>query len=621
MREWLVTNGLGGYSSLTYNNTNTSKFHGLLVASLNPPTERWVFVSNVLDQIQIDDKTYDLEDFRAGFDFDCFPNFTYKSDDFTIKKTVLMQHGKNTTIIRYDVKNKRPITIAHGPIVHNRHIYNVNSQRYMSFDQEIKKGFLYVKPDEGDKVLKIRVPDSMYTQKNYWETLYYSKDRERRDSWIDNAVHIGYFYKAIEKPCTYYQILTVEDELDFNPASIVSKEKKRKEKLLKDSSLADKFEKLVYSSDNFIVKKGKDKSVIAGYPWFGDWGRDTLIALPGLTLVTKRFDDAKKILQSFAKYCKNGLIPNAFMERDSVAVYNTVDASLWFVDRFYQYMKYTNDKEFLKKNWKTIESIISGYMNGKDFDIKMDEDFLIGHGPGLTWMDVKIGDFYPTPRFRKAVEIQALWYNALRIMSVFAKQLGKKDIYLDISNYVKNSFEKKYDMLYDVVDTRDFSVRPNMIFLVSLDFQLISLEKQKKIVEQVQNDLLTVFGLRTLSPHDQNYKGYYIGDYNKDEAYHNGTVWPWLLGSFIKAYVKINKNNTKARKKAFDEFLKPMLQVYGDSWDGSIHEIFDAEPVYIPRGCISQAWSVAEVLRCWVEDIENKKPEFENKLSLHKISI
>jgi len=608
MREWLVTNGLGGYSSLTYKNTNSSKFHGLLVASLNPPTERWVFVSNIIDQIQIDDKTHDLERFRTGFDFDYFPNFTYKTDDFSIKKTVLMQHEKNTTILKYDIKNKKPITMVHAPIVHHRHIYDVNSQRYMSFEQKINDSILSVKPSEGDRTLKIKLSDSMYSQKDYWETLYFQKDRERRDSWIDNAVHIGYFYKTIKKPCVYYMTLSIEDDISFNPASVFSKETQRKKKLLENTGLSKKFEKLLISSDNFIVKKGEAKSVIAGYPWFGDWGRDTLIALPGLTLVTKRFDDAKKILESFAKYCKNGLIPNAFMERDSVAVYNTVDASLWFVDRFYQYMKYTKDTEFLKKNWKVLESIIKGYMNGTDFDIKMDEDFLVGHGPGLTWMDVKIGDFYPTPRFRKAVEIQALWYNALCIMSVFAKQLDKKDIYLDISKSVKKSFNKQFDLLYDVIDRRDFSVRPNMIFLVSLDFQLIDLEKQKKIVEQIQNELVTVFGLRTLSPHDQNYKGYYIGDYNKDEAYHNGTVWPWLLGSFIKAYVKVNKNTEKARKKAFNDFLKPMLQVYGDSWDGSIHEIFDAEPVYIPRGCISQAWSVSEVLRSWVEDIENKNP-------------
>jgi glycogen debranching enzyme len=273
------------------------------------------------------------------------------------------------------------------------------------------------------------------------------------------------------------------------------------------------------------------------------------------------------------------------------------------------------------KNWKTLESIIKGYMNGTDFDIKMDSDFLISHGPGLTWMDVKIGDFYPTPRFRKAVEIQALWYNALRIMSVFARKLGKKDIYLEMAKSVKKSFNKQFDLLYDVVDTKDFSVRPNMIFLLSLDFQLVDFEKQKEIVKLVQNDLLTIFGLRTLSANDQNYKGYYIGDYNKDEAYHNGTVWPWLLGSFISAYIKVNKNDAKSRKKAFNDFLKPLLKVYGDSWDGSIHEIFDAEPVYIPRGCISQAWSVAEILRCWVEDIENKKPDYENKLISHKISI
>jgi predicted glycogen debranching enzyme len=621
MREWLVTNGLGGYASLTYKNTNTSKFHGLLVGSLNPPTERWVFVSNIIDKIQVNDQTRDLENFRTGFNFDFFPNFIYKSDDFSIKKTVFMQHDKNTTILRYDIKNKKPVTMVHGPIVHHRHIYDVNSQRYMSFEQKINDNVLSVKANDVAKCLKIKLSDSVYSRRDYWETLYYEKDRKRRDSWIDNAVHIGYFYKNIKKPSVYHIVLTIEDDLDFNPEDIFLNEKQRKKKLFEETNLSKKFEKLVISSDNFIVKKGNHKSVIAGYPWFGDWGRDTLIALPGLTLVTRRFSDAKKTLQVFAEYCKDGLIPNAFMERDSVAVYNTVDASLWYIDRFYQYMKYTKDQDFLKKNWSVLESIINGYINGTHFDIKMDDDFLISHGPGLTWMDVKINDYYITPRFRKAVEIQALWYNALRIMSVFASQLEKKDIYLDISKSVKRSFQKQFDMLYDVIDTKDFSFRSNIIFLVSLDFQLIDLKTQKKIVEQVQKELLTVFGLRTLSPHDQNYKAYYIGDYNKDAAYHNGTVWPWLLGSFITAYIKTNKNQEKYRKKAFNDFLKPMLDIYGPSWDGSIHEIFDAEPIYEPRGCISQAWSVAEILRSWVEDIENKKQELEKNLALNEISV
>jgi len=363
------------------------------------------------------------------------------------------------------------------------------------------------------------------------------------------------------------------------------------------------------------------KSIIAGYHWFGDWGRDTLIALPGIALVTKRFNDARQILLGFSKYCKNGLIPNAFMDRDSVAVYNTVDASLWFVDRVYQYLKYTNDGAFLDCIWGTLESIINGYKSGTDYDIHMDSDFLIDHGPGLTWMDVKLDDYYPTPRDRKAVEIQALWYNALRIMSNLSQITGKNDTYSDLAEHVKESFNRQFDQQYDVIDTEDLSVRPNQIFLVSLDFPMIHKRMQEQIVKDVKDELITIFGLRTLSPADSRYKGSYIGEYHRDLSYHNGVVWPWLLGPFIKAFVKTKDHEKKWRTYAYETFLKPMFDVFGEQWDGSIHEIFDGDPVYTPRGCITQAWSVAEILRAWAEDIENLSPKYEKMFALHEIRI
>jgi len=309
------------------------------------------------------------------------------------------------------------------------------------------------------------------------------------------------------------------------------------------------------------------------------------------------------------------------MDRDSKAVYNTVDASLWYIDRLYQFLKYTNDKTLLEKTWKTLQSIMYGYIKGTDFGIKMDNDFLISHNPGLSWMDVKIDDYYPTPRSRKAVEIQALWYNALRIMSNFAHLLEKNDKFIDLSEKVKDSFNYQFDDFYDVIDIKDTSFRPNLIFLVSLDFPMIDENLQKKIVNDVQKKLLTIFGLRTLSPDDPGYKGTYLGNYNKDIAYHNGTVWPWLMGPFIKSYVKVENYDKKSREYAFNNFLKPMIDIFGEQWDGSIHEIFDGDPIYAPRGCITQAWSVAEILRTWIEDIENISPEYEKIFELPEISV
>ena len=620
MREWLVTNGIGGYASLTYKNTNTRKFHGLLVASLDPPVNRWVFVSNVCDKVEIDNQIYNLKDFKPTFSFNYFPNFLYEINGVKIKKTVFMPKGKNTTILKYKIICNKPVTLIHSPIVNSRHFYDVTTQRYLTFYQDIDDSCVYLRPRNTDKNLKIILKDSIYKQTNIWETFYYEKDRERNESWIDNNVRAGDFYKQIKKNSQYFLVATIEDEFK-EPSKIFSEELEKKKQLLLQANLPDNYKKLVLSADNFIVKRGNGKSVIAGYHWFSDWGRDTLVSLPGLTLITKRFDDAKKILAGFSKYIRKGLIPNVFGDRDSQIFYNTVDASLWFIDRVYQYLKYTDDQEFLNFIWPVLESIIIGYRDGTDFGIFMDQDYLIRHEPGLTWMDVKIDNFYSTPRSSKAVEIQALWYNSLKIMSMLSDFTGKKNPYYDISEEVKKSFNKQFDQLYDVIDTRDLTLRPNIVFLASLDNTMINKDLQITILNTILDKLFTIFGLRTLSPDDQNYKRSYLGNYNKDNAYHNGTVWPWLLGQFIKAFIKLHNANTQKRKYAYQHFLKPMLDVYGDSWDGSIHEIYDGSPVYAPRGCISQAWSVAEILRCWVEDIEYLRPDFEKKYMLHEISI
>jgi predicted glycogen debranching enzyme len=620
MREWIVTNGLGSYASLTHSGETTSKFHGLLAASLQPPTKRWMFVSNVTDRLQIKDRVYPLKDHKCKFQFDFFPSLVYDVDGVRIKKTFFMEHGKNTTIIKYTVETNKSLVLSHIPVVNSRHFYDMTSPGSASFSQNVGDEEVLVRPSNINKTLKMILKNSCYIPDGYWEELYYKKDRERNDSWRDHNFHIGEFQMPLKKSAEYYLVFTIEDEMPIDPSHIYDREMQRKQQLLSQAQLPRACDKLVLSADNFIVKKGTGKSIVAGYPWFSDWGRDTLIALPGITLVTKRFEDAKHILQSFGKYCKNGLIPNVFGERDSQPAYNTVDASLWYVDRVYQYLKYTNDLSFAEKLWPTLQSIIEGYEKGTGYDIHMDDDYLISHGEGLTWMDVKLGDYYPTPRSKKAVEIQALWYNALQIMSTLSTLLGKSNPYDELARNVKDSFRHQYDNLYDVVDKKDLSMRPNQIFLVSLDFSLIEKHMQERIVSEVQKTLVTLFGLRTLSPLDSRYKGTYLGNHNKDIAYHNGTVWPWLMGPFVKAFVKVKDHEAVQRRYAFQNFIQPMIEVYGDLWDGSIHEIFDGDPPYAPQGCITQAWSVAEILRAWVEDCENITPKYESLL-LHEIRV
>jgi len=620
MREWLVTNGLGGYASLTNSSENTSKFHGLLIASLNPPTKRWMFVSNIFDKIIVDDRIFNLRDYKCKFIFDMFPSFLFEIEGIKIKKTIFMEYQKNTTIVKYEITTDKAISIIHTPIINSRHFYDVTEKYSINFQKDNFEDRVYLKPNNIEKIIKIILKDAIYKPIDNWIEFNYEKDRIRRHSWVDHGIVIGDFYKPLERSSDYFLILTVEDNFNDDPLETHIKEIQRKKMLLEQAKLPNKFEKLVLSSDNFIVKKENKKSIIAGYHWFADWGRDTLISLPGLTLITNRFDDAKLILLNLSKQCKNGLIPNAYMDKDSNAVYNTVDASLWFIDRIYQYLKYTNDLDFLKQIWKILQSIVDSYCNGTNYSIHMDDDFLISHAEGVTWMDVKIDEYYPTPRSKKAVEIQALWYNALKIMSKIVIILNEEDLYSDLSVKVKESFNNQFKKQYDVIDTKDTSIRPNQIFLVSLDFSMINKSLQEKIVSDVQNNLLTTFGLRTLSPSDPRYKGTYLGNYHKDLAYHNGTVWPWLLGPFIKAFVKINNYEFQSREFAYNNFLKPMLDEFGDSWDGSIHEIFDGNPPHHPRGCISQAWSVAEIIRSWVEDIDNISPKFE-KIFLHEIGV
>lgn len=620
MREWIVTNGLGSYASLTHSAETTSKFHGLLVASLEPPTKRWVFVSNVIDRIQIKDAVHSLKGHRCKFVFDFFPSLVYHIDGVRLKKTFFMDYGKNTSIIKYSIDTNASLVLSHIPVVNSRHFYDMTSPGSASFTQNVVDQGVIVRPSNINKSLKILLKNSCYLPDGYWEEFFYRKDKERNDSWRDHNFHVGEFQVPLKKSTEYYLVFTIEETFQDDPARIYEREIQRKQRLLSQAMLPRACDKLVLSTDNFVVKKESGKSIVAGYHWFSDWGRDTLIALPGITLVTKRFDDAKQILESFGKYCKNGLIPNLFSERDSHPVYNTVDASLWYVDRVYQYLKYTNDLHFIEKLWPILHSIIEQYRNGADYGIHMDHDFLISHGEGLTWMDVKIGDHYVTPRSKKAVEIQALWYNALRIMGTLSSFLSKDNPYSDLAKNVKNSFLRLYDHTYDVIDTRDLSMRPNQIFLVSVDFPMIDAALQESIVANVQKSLVTLFGLRTLSPQDSRYKGTYLGNHHKDVAYHNGTVWPWLMGPFIKAFVKVHHHEAAQRRYAYQNFLQPMLDVYGDSWDGSLHEIFDGDPPFAPQGCITQAWGVAEILRAWVEDIENITPRYESLL-LHEIRV
>jgi predicted glycogen debranching enzyme len=405
---------------------------------------------------------------------------------------------------------------------------------------------------------------------------------------------------------------------------LYTKEVYRQNLLAFNSRLTEPFAlKLLRATDSFVIKNPSsgDKTIIAGYHWFADWGRDAMISLPGLLLIPHRFEDAKYILKNFARHCRKGLIPNAFLALGGESIYNTVDASLWFVHAVNRYFAYTKDLLFLSEIWDTLDDIIENYRKGTDFGIGMDSDYLISQGPQLTWMDAKVGDLTVTPRAGKACEINALWYNALKIASNLGTLLGK-----DISPYenlaigVASNFENVFwnpeaNCLFDLVypdetgnQVKDSAIRPNQIFAVALPYTMLSPEKEKAIVDRVERDLLTPFGLRTLSRDHPSYIGHYQGDPRaRDLAYHNGTVWPWLLGAYVKAYRKVNNYSKQSL-----EDMRALLQGFDMHLEtagiGTISEVFDGDYPYSPGGCISQAWSVAEILRAYVEDVLGTKP-------------
>jgi len=381
---------------------------------------------------------------------------------------------------------------------------------------------------------------------------------------------------------------------------------------------------LVIAADQFIVARGDQSTVIAGYPWFSDWGRDTMVALPGLTLVTGRFDVARSILLEFAKYVDQGMLPNRFPDAGEQPEYNTVDGTLWYFEAIRAYLEYTGDYQFVRKNlYDILGEIVAWHVRGTRYGIHVDDAGLLSSGvPGvqLTWMDAKIGDWVVTPRQGKPVEIQALWYNALRTMEELAAHFAdsaSQKRYASMATMARWSFNRQFwnenaGCLYDVVNGHgmlDASIRPNQILAVSLHHSLLSLERARAVVEVVSRELLTPYGLRTLSPADRLYTGRYEGDpRSRDSAYHQGTVWPWLLGPFLTAYIKVNGAKSEARAQAA-KLLEPFRKHLREAGLCQISEILDADMPHCPRGCIAQAWSVADLLRAAAEDVFNLRPK------------
>ena len=619
--------------------------HGYLIAALNPPVNRYLIFARTQEEVSINGRTYDLtsqqyinaskngQEHLDRFNFDTIPEYIYRVEDVIIKKSISMEYGYNTTAVCYEIENgTEDLTFKMIPLFNYRLSGDSIEKSNLKFIKEVEGNKLILTPEE-NKDVKITfyasegeyydrslIPTTMATP-NYLfeENQYYMIDNRTGFLGIDNhytPYEINIKIKAKETK-RFYVICTLEEEINKTGFEIEEEYKKRAEDLIKKAGYKDDFaSNLVKASDHFIVNRNSTglKTILAGYPWFTDWGRDTMIAFEGLVLCTKRFKDAREILESFSKYVRNGLVPNLFPDANTEPLYNTVDASLWYFQAVYKYLKYTDTDEDYKfieeKIYDKLVEIFKAYSTKTDFSIRMDEDGLIFAGSGVdqvTWMDVRVGDFVVTPRHGKPVEINALWYNALCIMEELRSKFNKEDLnYRKLSLKVKNSFNKKFwnedkKCLFDVVDENDDKIRPNQLWAVSLPFSILDREKEKSIVEVAYKHLYSTYGLRSLSFMDEEFKNKYIGKlFKRDLAYHMGTTWGFLIGPFITAYCKVNDYNEKAIKKA-----KEMISVFEDHMkDGCINgiaEIFDGEFSSTSRGCYSQAWSVGEVLRIYCD--------------------
>ena len=635
--EWLETNGLGGFASSTIVGVSTRRYHGLLVAATRPPVGRRVLLAKVEEQLESNARTFALAtSVYAGaivhpqgylnlveFRLDPWPVMTYQLGDVTLEKAVTMRYGHNQTIIAYHLAAAAaPCRLSVRPLIAGRdyhHLQHAHGQLDAQLHRDATS--FTIQPYDESSQLAMTYPKGQLWPDGLWyyDYLYY-RERDRGLDCTEDLYSPGVIRWTITPGETVCLCASTEPPDSFDPESWLEAERQRRARLVADLPEQDEFARtLSCAADQFVVRrqvKGQQRhSIIAGYPWFADWGRDAMIALPGILLATHRFDEARSVLQTFAEATEQGLLPNTFDDTGSGAGYNTVDAALWMFIAAHRYIAATGDTEFLADLlYPALAEIIDWHCRGTRFDIRVDDDGLLSAGSEhtqLTWMDADPGTGPVTPRHGKAVEINGLWYNALRIAAEFAQSVGQADAAADFSaraHQVGNSFPRAFwsaelGYLYDCITAGqpDAALRPNQVIVLSLPYNLVSKDQAAQILWHVGEKLLTPYGLRTLAPDNPDYRGQYSGDqHTRDSAYHQGTVWPWLLGPYISAYVKLHGLSDETRQYLRD-LLKPLREHLQQAGLGSISEIFDGELPHYPRGCIAQAWSVGELLRCWIE--------------------
>ena len=665
-REWLLTNERGGYASSTIVGCNTREYHGLLIGSLNPPANRIMALAKCVEMVIFDGesqscpasgasqnmsprKVYNLSTFEfndkiapQGFTYlkqvrqDTGLHFDYELDKLELTKSVYLLRDTDTVVLVYDFANvQESAEFVLRPFIGLRDFHTLQKSDAPLCSRWLGDSLLIRHDVPGSCELFLNCPSMNFEKdKQWWFNFVYRNEKQRGLNFTEDLWTPGFFKCRIHagEPCKIvFRANLSPPGSSCNPQQQIKADiDEIRKDLRKHQGVVtvaakngdDKFRTLCLAADQFITKRQTNRdpehthrtTVIAGFHWFADWGRDTFISLPGLLLSTRRFDEAKSVLTTFAQAADEGMIPNRFDDRTGTAYFNSVDASLWFINAAFQYLNATGDSEtFMQQLLPTIRWIIDSYHNGTQFGICADSDGLItsgNHETQLTWMDAKCDGVSFTPRCGKAVEVNALWYNALCLSAQFYADRDAKNArhYKSMADKVKVSFCKlfwneKTGYLNDCIlpdGSVDPTLRPNQIFAVSLGFSPLSPREQALVVDVVQKNLLTPYGLRTLNVQDDRYKGTYTGpQQQRDEAYHQGTVWPWLIGPFVESFLKVNDYSKKNKKKAA-EFIQPLIQhLTEDSCLGSISEIFDGDAPHKPRGCIAQAWSVAELIRAY----------------------
>ena len=650
-REWAVTNGIGGYAGSSMIGAHSRTHQGYLIASLHAPIERYLVFSKINETATVGTSTVSFETsqhcasgktvytegqkFLTSFIYDGSVHYTYETDNFSFEKHITLKRNANVCAVSYELTaGDSDCTFTLTPLFNYREHSESSTPDTLRFDTFTEDRTFYLVPEKNkDIAIRFQTSEGTFSER---ETVYD----------IDMQLQIEVDLETDGLDCHYcpvdlsiavpanttkkVSILCSIGDVNERPApvsgteafSILEENARCHAELFEKAGYRDSFaNQLVLASDQFLTYRESTKmmTVLAGLPWFTDWGRDTMIAFTGLTLCTKRFKEAEEILLTFARYIRHGIVPNMFPDDNMPPLYNTVDASLWYFYAVYQYLHYNPAAEaeaFVKEQiFPHLKEIISAYEKGTDFSIYMEDDGLIHAGSGLdqiTWMDVRVGDWVATPRHGKPVEINALWYNALRIMESLCEKFDEDaSAYRTRANQVKESFNAKFwdssnQCLFDVVDgdEPDDHIRPNQIYAVSLPFSLLPEEQEKAVVALVEKELFVGCGLRSLAPDHPDYHGIYCGALAKrDAAYHQGTAWGFLLGGFFSAYMKVNHHSSSAAENAV-HMLEPVRKHLSDSGCiGSISEIFDGDTPHNPRGCYAQAWSVGEVLRCYCEDI------------------